>query len=262
MSFSSVINAQKTATTIPIVDVKSGYLLGGSRGGKWLDAKTIAPTMKNGASYRVWSTTRSLGRGTATRPKSEGAPCEATLFSEISPVSFRPEAEFALGDAHNPLPRAFVRQNPQGATYRAIVAAILKSHGITSPVVQITQIWSVDSDGDGIREVLLTATRKPESQGDKNSILSGSRVGDYSLLLLRKIVNGRAKNILLEGEFYPRAQTFNAPDFYTLAAVFDADGDGKMEILSRGRYYEGDWTTLYQVSGAASHKVLREGCGA
>lgn len=260
LSLSREIGAQKMGATIPIVDVKSGYLLGGSRNGKWLNAKTTAPAIKNSDNYRVFSATRSLGNGTASRPKSQGAPCEETLFSKIAPASLRSGAEFAIGGAHTVFPRAYRTENPNGATYRNIVAAILKSHGIPRPVTKITQIWSVDLDGDGTREVLLSATRKAEA-GDPQSIAPASRAGEYSLILLRKIVGGAAKNILLESEFYPRAKEFNAPAFYRLAAVFDANGDGKMEILIRGRYYEGDWTSLYEIGGAKPREVLSESCG-
>jgi len=37
---------------------------------------------------------------------------------------------------------------------------------------------------------------------------------------------------------------------------------GKMEIVTHGRYYEGDWTTIYEMRGVKAVKVLEEGCGA
>lgn len=142
-----------------------------------------------------------------------------------------------------------------------MIASILKGQGIAHPIVQITQIWRVDLEGDGRQEVLLTATRKAD-YGDSSRIAPASRVGDYSLLLLRRVVDGKVQNVILEGEFYPQARNFNAPGFYRLAAVLDADGDGKMEVLVRGAYYEGHWTSLYSTLGAKPRAILTEGCGA
>lgn len=246
---------------VPLIDAKTGFLLGGSRGGKWLPAKSVAPTLQTGAALRVFSVTKNLGMGRAAAPKSQGAPCPDTLFSSITPASVAKNGEFALGGAHNPLRRVVQREATSQTVHRSVVAAILKSRGIAQPIVQIQQIWRVDLDGDGAQEVLLTAARK-EDYGNPNSIGPASRAGDYSLLLLRRLVRGRVQNIVIEGAFYPRAKVFNAPSFTRLAAVLDADGNGTMEILVRGRYYEGEWTSLYAVEGAKAREVLSEGCGA
>jgi hypothetical protein len=49
---------------------------------------------------------------------------------------------------------------------------------------------------------------------------------------------------------------------YKVGGVFDLNGDGKMEILLTGRYYEGDWTTIYDASGDHVKIVTSSGCGA
>ncbi|PQV64559.1 hypothetical protein B1R32_10452 [Abditibacterium utsteinense] len=260
------MSAQKMSAVVPIVDVKSGYLLGGSRGGKWIGAKSTAQFLKSGASYRLFNATKFLGNARFSEPKSQGAPCPDTLFTQVSPGEIQAkwklnEAEFAIGNARHPMPHPLRIESTNQASYRNIVASILKARGIVKPVVGITQIWRVDLDGDGTQEVLLSATRKDDS-GQAQSIAPDSRAGDYSLVLLRKIVRGEVKNSLLEGDFYPRAKKFNAPGFHRLAAVFDANGDGKMEVLLRGRYYEGDWVSLYEMHGEKPGKVLSEGCGA
>ena len=36
---------------------------------------------------------------------------------------------------------------------------------------------------------------------------------------------------------------------------------GKMEIMTHGRYYEGDWTTVYEMRGNKAVQVLESGCG-
>ncbi len=36
---------------------------------------------------------------------------------------------------------------------------------------------------------------------------------------------------------------------------------GKMEIMTHGRYYEGDGTTVYEMRNNRATKVLYSGCG-
>ena len=245
---------------VPLLDVKFGYLLGGSQGGKWLKPNAAATSMKGGTTMRVFSLTRALGTVRATQPKSTGAPCPDTLWSSVSPKA-APQAEFAIGGTHNPLPRKVRVENTNQESYRKVVASILKARGIAKPIVQITQIWRVDLDGDGTQEVLISATRKEDS-GAPGGIAPASRAGDYSLVLLRKIVSGQVRNIVIEGQFHRKRGEFDAPSFFELGAVFDADGDGKMEVLMRGRYYEGEHTSLYSLQAAKPREVLVEGCGA
>ena len=88
------------------------------------------------------------------------------------------------------------------------------------------------------------------------------RAGDYAILMMRKIVNGQAKNILLEASFHKKNIEFSAPSFNWLVAVFDANGDGKMEVLTSGAYYEGGWTELHELQNNTLKSVLGAGCGA
>jgi hypothetical protein len=39
------------------------------------------------------------------------------------------------------------------------------------------------------------------------------------------------------------------------------DGDGGSEIVVRGSYYEGGWTTLYRIRGTAVQPLVTVGCG-
>lgn len=104
--------APSPSATIPILDVESGYLLGGSRGGKWIDPKAAATSMKSGTSYRVFNVTRALGKAKATPPKSEDAPCPDTLFTRITPNFASQNAQFALGGDHNPFPGPCAPKTP------------------------------------------------------------------------------------------------------------------------------------------------------
>lgn len=245
----------------PLIDLPSGYLLGGANEGRWLNVGATVPLLNNQSnrSYRVYSSTRLLYVTSGTRPFSQGAPCPETRFVRFARDS--KAAVFAIGANWNALPRVPRIQSGGRSVYRAAVAQILRQKGFTRPQVQIDQIWRVDLDGDGREEVLLSATRK-NSNGDPNSITADARAGDYSLVLLRRVTSKGISTQLLAGEFYPRAKKFNAPNFFRIAAVLDANGDGKMEVLLHGRYYEGDSASLFDGSGHQMNPLLESGCGA
>lgn len=249
------------AGVVPLVDARTGYLLGGSRGGQWLDASATAREMRGAKTiYRTGGLAFS-GRATGSAPRSEGAPCEDTLFVKMTPLSKK--AEWALGGSHRVTPRALLVQNPNQASYRALVAPILRAHGIARPQVQIAQLWRADLDGDGTQEVLLSATRKGIAPGQgADDIAPDARAGDYSLVLLRRLVGGKVRTEVLASEYHPRAAQFSAPNFFRLAGVVDADGDGKMEVLLRSRYYEGEATSLIELQRSGPREVLSAACGA
>jgi hypothetical protein len=243
------------AAVNPVVDAATGYLLGGTSGGKWLNAKATAPSLKGGEIYRLYDSRRFLGAASGKKPEAGDGPCEDTFF-----VGLTKKPAVAIGGTWNAMPRIPQVIKTSQPVYRAAVAAKLKDHGLTKPVVKITQLLRVDLEGDGEPEVLICATNHAfASPGNPRT---ASRPGEYSLIALRKVVRGKVKTIMLADEYYPTARVFNAPNIYTLAGVFDLNGDGKMEIVIKGRYYEGDWTSAFEVRGDKAVEVLSAGCGA
>jgi hypothetical protein len=45
-------------------------------------------------------------------------------------------------------------------------------------------------------------------------------------------------------------------------ALVDTNGDGVLEIVVFGQYYEGSWSSVYRVRGTQVEEVLTCGCGA
>lgn len=259
----------------PIVDFQAGYLLGSSSTNqKWLTTTSLAkskmlPTQKK---YRLYSMTGFIGEITGAKAVSMDAPCPDTMF-----VEFKPNAEsakykngiIAIAGSWNALPRVPRAQSLAVPTYRAVVASLLRAKGIVTPIVRIAQVYRVDLDGDGVDEVLINATNHQGTNGLNGSVSPDSKAGEYSMIVLRKIVKGKVQNTVIAGAFYPKSKTFNAPSVFKIAGAFDVDGDGKLEIVTKGRYYEGDWTTIYTVSGGGKssavlkvQEALSEGCGA
>lgn len=245
------------ATVRPIVDVQSGYLLGGSDGNKWLDAKATAAQMKGRETYRLFSPKRQSSTGTGSKPRSHEAPCEDTWFVDIKPK----KGVLAVGGNWNVLPRVPQTLNNNSPVYRKVVADILKKHGI-KPTVKITRITRVDLEGDGSQEVLISATNHKGYADSPNSVSSRSLANEYSMVFLRKVVRGKVITQMLDEEYFTKDMTFNAPDIFTIDGVWDLNGDGKMEIVTFDRYYEGDGTTVYEMRNHRAVKVLQAACGA
>lgn len=243
----------------PIVDVQTGYLIGGSRNGKWIEAKDTARSLVGGEPYRIYSTNKRLGQTTGSKTRTDEAPCNETHWVTLQRNY---NGVLAVGGKWNVLPRAYRAQNVQQKVYRDEVARILKQRGIKNPNVKISQLWRVDLDGDGVEEVLLSATNYNGLQAGPNSISSSARAGEYSLILFRKVVKGKVQTILVEGEVYPKAKVFNAPNVYRLIGVYDLNGDGKMEVVLDSNYYEGGATSVFELQGDKLKEVLVTGCGA
>ncbi len=125
------------------------------------------------------------------------------------------------------------------------------------------KILRVDLEGDGTEEVLINATRV--QRWESGSISASSDAGDYSVVLLRKLIRGRVETIVIDEEYHPKAgrqEDEGPPNEYTLNSVLDLNGDGRMEIIVRGGYYEGDWKTAYSIQGRKAVALFGCGCGA
>lgn len=246
----------RSSKVLPIVDVQSGYLLGGTRDKNWIKPQATAAQIKGGEKYRLLEPKRVSGMAIGSKARTNEAPCEKTFFVDIKPR----KSVLAIGGKWKTQPRATQILGNNSPVYRKIVGDILRKNRL-QPNVKITQIWRVDLEGDGQNEVLISATNH-KGYETPGSISSRSLKNEYSMTLLRKVVGGKVVTQMLEEEYYPKNKDFNAPNVFTLAGVWDLNGDGRLEIVTFGRYYEGNWTTIYEMRGSKATKVLEEGCGA
>jgi hypothetical protein len=262
--FSSV-SAQMSKEAVPIIDMDGGCLMGGVMDGKWIKMEEFGARMSGGDKYRLYDLAGEHKTSvTGGKAASNGAPCEETLYVDI-PAEIRdslPAGSHYIGVAGkwNPLPRAPKIEGNNNPVYRNLVADLLKRKGIRRPQVNIVKVVRVDLEGDGTEEVIINATRV--HRWESGSITPNPDAGDYSLVMLRKIINGKVQTIMLDEEYHPKAERFTAPNEYNLVAVLDLNGDGVMEIVNSGAYYEGDWKTVYSIKGNKAEDVLGCGCGA
>lgn len=124
--------------------------------------------------------------------------------------------------------------------------------------MKVENILRVDLDGDGEEEVLISATNYFQKE---QGVPMRSPAGSYSMVLLRRIVAGKVETQLVEGEFYPKATGYNAPNAYKVIAVLDLDGDGKMEVIVASNYYEGEAITIYRCGPKKIESLLSVACG-
>ncbi|HEV7376241.1 MAG TPA: hypothetical protein VGN95_16100 [Pyrinomonadaceae bacterium] len=255
LSYPIAVSAQNVH---PVVDIETGCLLGGVADGKWLEAEAIAPLIKGGERYRFYTLKGFAGKAVGAKVDPTGDPC-----GRSSNVAFEPEAKegFAVDERFNAMPRTPKMLSASDPAYRQMVAGILRSHGIRRPLVNITQLLHIDLDGDGTDEVLVSATHLAEGIGGANRQMAvHSKPGDYSLVFLRKIVKGRAQNIILSEDYHLRNND-STPFQFRIAAVLDVNGDGKMEIIVHGDYYEGGGSTLYRLIGNKVKEAFGCSCG-
>jgi hypothetical protein len=249
-------SSAQSSQIVPIVEMSVGGIIGGVRNGKWVKDKQVAQTLKGKDEYLLvgWKGVEEGGVTLGSKPEAE-VPCEE--FYQVT-LESKMDSGVALGSAArwNPVPRLPKEISLTDPTYTKIVGDVLRSKGIVKPTVKIKQAFRVDLDGDGKEEVILAA-----SYFKSGAVSARASAGDYSFLMLRKIVNGQPKNIVIAGEFIKKGSQFIAMNEYGISTIADLNGDGRMEIVMRSRYYEGVGSVVYEVTGAKATEVLAAGCG-
>jgi hypothetical protein len=252
----AAVSAQQKV--VPILEMKAGGILGGVQNGKFVDAKTTAKSLKGGEDYTLFSM---MGpeEGVLTGGKADNDMDVCTDFYYVKFADGDPESGVLLGPGHkwNPAPRIPRELSLTNKTYIKIASDFLKTKKIVASNVKLTQLYSVDLDGDGKQEIILTATRY--SGGE----LSSAKINDYSFTIVRTVVAGKAKNIEIGGEYIKKGFDFGAPNTYLVSAVLDLNGDGKMEIVENWSYYEGSGSFVleFKAGKTTEIKVLEAGCG-
>ena len=265
-SYSLLLAAGKPAPGIhPIVDLnyfeekpaanqEKGSLFGGSVDGKWVDGDTLMARLKACEQYRIYSTTKFLGIYTADKPKKDpdyAGELAPELTFKLPSGTTRAQTLIGIAGGWNALPRIPIEESVKEPTYQQVVKDYLIKHGIKGAKVNITRILRIDLDGDHSNEVLISAT------SPNKYILEDSHKGDYSVVLLRKIIKGKAITIPVEEYLYNGEEASQ----YTLQGAFDVNGDAVMEILVGWKYVSGSGSTIYSVKNNNVLELLRSGGG-
>lgn len=238
----------------PIVDASEEQLFGASRDGEWLTGVEAAEYVQPDQRFRLYRLTDTLGTGRAADPEPAGETCMNPTVRMRGVPDHGGDIMAVAGD-WNALPRVPAVMDTTQAIYKNVVGDHLQHQGIAA-AVSLDQVLRVDLDGDGVDEVLIAANRL---RGSETSALSG----DHALVLLRKLVDGEVREIVLEEEYYPEECIATcAPSSYRIAAVLDLNGDGVMEVITDFQYFEGRGKNVHAINGEEADRVLSWRCGA
>ena len=132
---------------------------------------------------------------------------------------------------------------------------MLADVGIENPETVLQQVIRVDLDGDGENEVLLTADNTADGRFEE------VKKGDNAVFLYME--SDTAEPQVVEKDVYPEEQEEGSLYrlLYRVDTIADLDGDGIMEIVMNGWYYEGDWCTIYKLVDGRLQAVAQNGRG-
>lgn len=238
----------------PVVDGKSGYLLGGTQNGQWVDAQTYATYLQDTERpYSVYTLAGYQGQVTGSPPVTPGGVCSQPVVALHPPDGA--SGAVALVATWEAAPRLAQALPTDTAVYREAVAALLVDQGLAEPEVQIESIYRIDLEGDGVDEVLITASR----------LLAGTSApavaaGDYAMVVLRKVVDGSVVPIPLVLDVYPKANDLAYPFHYRILGLLDLNGNGRLEIMVEADRYEGSLVMVYELTASGADAVLQAGC--
>jgi hypothetical protein len=139
-------------------------------------------------------------------------------------------------------------------TYIDATRSLMQEAGIADATVYLAQVIRTDLEGDGVDEVIVSARADP---------LQGymGEAGAYSILYVRKVIEGEVATSILENSFIADGEDPTYVDAFAVAAVADLNLDGTMEIVVDGSYWEGTYVLVYQWQGADLGFVNVMGCG-
>ena len=147
---------------------------------------------------------------------------------------------------------------PDSGSYEQYLQEWLILQGIQSPELDIKNILRVDLEGDAVDEVLLVATNISDSMGD----LHMAGAGKYSVVLMRKVIGAQVYTVPLVADiYYNTPPSMNYPIIYDVDHIYDLNGDGKLEIILSGGWWEGGGLFVHEVHGLNAPRVLDLRCG-
>lgn len=235
-------------------------LLGAVAGDRWLNAGEVAGIFQQDRVYDFYMSDMKLDSGTARiEPQQNSGPPGSCEFYSVELSSFviggtPPTFGLAAGQAAVIRPvEEIEKDNP---VYRQFIADWLSLQEVPDAIVNINRIVKVDIEGDGVDEVLINASNFKEQSGHL------VETGDYSVVLMRKVIGDTVYTVPLAADVYHgKTPSLRYPQTYFLENVFDLNGDGKLEVILGGIWWESRGLFVYEIYGIDATEVLSVTCG-
>jgi hypothetical protein len=217
------------------------FLLGGVQAGQWLTPEQAASLIQGISEYDVHTSSLEMFQVLGYAPESTPIrPGQYTIGSD----STRDDPGM-LGVAHGwSVRQGEVEELPaENELYKRVVRDWLKEAGISDPEPGTLHIFRVDLEDDGVDEIFISATHLDDSQHT-------TRAGDYSIILMRKVVGNEAMTMPLVADIYrTKDPEVSYPRTYQLANFADLDQDGILEAVVSYHRWEEDGAMIYTVHG-------------
>ena len=253
---SSIIRGQQNDQTHPIIEFRESCLIGAAQRQKWLDADHVGKAGKPG-NFQLYTLNGPAGDITVKKI-SEDADCGGEWqFETATPQK---EGIAIFNPTWKVMPRLPRKVDVNDVTYVHVVSDILKQKGIKRPIVAIDQAYKIDLDGDGSDEVVIVANHYANGVSELTGVVHQTATSDYTLVLVRKIVNGAVKNIFVVDAIWLKANEGPLPRANHLSAIADLKGDGVMELVLYSAYHEGSRSNVVEIRGAKAQAVLGCSC--
>lgn len=245
-----------SAPTGPIVSAEG--VLGSWSGSAWVpwEPRAVPPI---GDEYQVVR----LDEPITTTVGRAGVDCAPTGLPTID-VGLRLDGDtlaplpIAVAGVPDPRPRPVEVLDPSARVYRDAASAVVADLGIDDPAPQVRQVVRGDLDGDGAAEVVVVAERITDPAAWY------AAEGDYAVVFMRRVAGGDfVTSVVASSIPHPEPASTPNAEVYRVAAMADLNGDGRMEVVLDGDYYEGSWTVVHELRPDGSvPEVLSAGCGA
>jgi hypothetical protein len=239
----------------PIVYVNGDFYLGSAYKGNYTDPESALSDVKTNQTYQLYSLNGFIATSLGEAPYSMAEPCPDVFVLKLDynvPDSIE---VVGIGGNWNAYPEKLKIESTEQQNYLDITSAILKEKGFTSPEVELDWVIRTDLENDGIDEVLICTSHFDEDLG------TSAVKGDYSMVFLRKIIDGKVENIMIEGDFHPENNESGLDVQYNIVGILDVDNDGNYEIIISEKYYEGYSFSVYGLKGNKVELLLSIGCG-